>query len=324
MIHESHCKTIGIFPASGGLGGSTYTHLLRKVPSTRVTLISRHPEKVPEEYKENGVTTRQASYESTSEELSAAFTGIDVLFLISYPSHVHDYRVQVHAVAVEAAHAAGVKHIIYSSLAFALPDKSQSMAEVMQAHLATEKQLLQIQSSDSDFSWTSIREGLYHESFPIYTSFWTLENPSDEIIIPHDGSGPGISWAKRDELGEATANLIKQYATSTEDFLDKYRNKIVVLTGPKEWTLAETVKSLSKAVGGDVQIRKVSVDEWVKQEKIMEYFKNEQLARTWATAWEAIKAGEAAYVSPTLGELLGRDPEEFDVTIRTMVKETGR
>lgn len=88
-------KQIGIFPAAGGLGGSTYRHLLQLVPKDRVTLICRHPEKVEEEHKHAGVTVRKATYESTPQELELAFSGLHVLFLVSYPSHVHEYRVKV-------------------------------------------------------------------------------------------------------------------------------------------------------------------------------------------------------------------------------------
>lgn len=88
-------KEIGIFPASGALGGSTYRHLLKLVPNDHVTLINRYPEKVEPEYREAGVRVRKASYESSPQELELAFSGLDVLFLVSYPSHVHDYRVKV-------------------------------------------------------------------------------------------------------------------------------------------------------------------------------------------------------------------------------------
>ena len=86
---------VGVFPASGGLGTSTYTNLLSEVPNSQVTLINRYPEKVPKKYVENGVTVRQASYESSAEELEAAFAGVDVLFLISFPSSVYLYRTKV-------------------------------------------------------------------------------------------------------------------------------------------------------------------------------------------------------------------------------------
>lgn len=88
-------KTIGIFPASGGLGSGTYQHLLKLVPSESIVLINRHPEKVPDAYTSAGVRVRRASYESPPEELEAVFAGVDVLFLISYPSPEYEYRVKV-------------------------------------------------------------------------------------------------------------------------------------------------------------------------------------------------------------------------------------
>lgn len=88
-------KCIGIFPGSGGLGGSTYDYLLKLLPSDHIILINRHPERVPQEHIKNGLRARKASYESSPSDLEAAFAGIEVLFLISYPSHVHEYRKKV-------------------------------------------------------------------------------------------------------------------------------------------------------------------------------------------------------------------------------------
>lgn len=129
-----------------------------------------------------------------------------------------------------------------------------------------------------------------------------------------------MSWVKRDELGEASAKLIAQYATASSPSEFPWVNKKVVLTGPKVWSLNDTVKVLGAAVGKDVRVREVSVEEWLAQPQIIEYFGTEEKARTWATAWEAIRAGEAAYVSKTLEEILGREPESLEVTIQDMVK----
>ncbi|SPJ75338.1 related to NmrA-like family protein [Fusarium torulosum] len=311
---------IGIFPASGALGTSTYTHLLSQVSNDLVTLINRYPEKVPKRYVDNGTTVRQASYESSSEELEAAFAGVDVLFLISYPSHVHQYRTKVQTKALDAAVKAGVKHIFYSSLGFASINKDSTKAEVMGAHLDSEAHLRELADNHSGFSWTSIREGLYSESFPIYTSFLDLKNPPSKILIPHDGSGPGVSWVKRDELGEATAHLIASYTNSPSSF--KYTNQIVTLTGSTSWTLAETIEVLSRAAGKAFQIQEISVDEYVDLPQIKEYFGSEEKARTWATAWEAIRAGETAPVTSTMKEILGREPEPFEKTIEEFAKRT--
>lgn len=86
---------VGIFPASGGLGSSTSNHLTKLVPREDIVLINRYPEKTPSHLTEGGVRVRRASYESSPAELEEAFAGLDVLFLISYPSFVHEYRVKV-------------------------------------------------------------------------------------------------------------------------------------------------------------------------------------------------------------------------------------
>ncbi|KAF3765222.1 NAD(P)-binding protein [Cryphonectria parasitica EP155] len=319
-------KDIGIFPASGGLGGSTYRHLLKLVPNDHVTLICRHPEKVEEEYRQAGVAVRRASYECTPQELEVAFSGLDVLFLVSYPSHVHEYRVKVQLPAIDAARRAGVKHIFYSSLGFAgdassgLPS-SKSQAVVMQAHLSSEKYLSSLAQSDPGFTYTSIREGLYSESYPIYTAFLDPKNAPDgaEVTIPHDGSGPGVTWVKRDELGEGSAKLIAKYCGVGGQFPQQLVNGTVLLSGTTEISLAETVGVLGRAVGKSFKIREVPVDEYVKLPQVVKQFGDEEKARTWATAWVAIRAGETSLATKDLEQLLGRKPEEYEKTIQALL-----
>ena len=67
---------------------------------------------------------------------------------------------------------------------------------------------------------------------------------------------------------------------------------------------------------GRVKIREVSVDEYVELEKVREVFGSEEKARTWATAWEAVRGGETGVVTGMMEEVLGRRPEEFDVVAR--------
>lgn len=227
---------------------------------------------------------------------------------------------QAHKKAITAAQKSGVKHIFYSSLAFAGNYTNDSVAHVMGAHLQTEKFLSEL---DTPLTYTSIREGLYSESFPIYTSWFDLRNPKSEITIPHDGSGPGVAWVKRDELGEASAKLIVDYATSTggnvaEDF--PYVNKIVLLTGPRVVSLKETAEVLGRVSGKDVTIRQISVDEYAKLPHEGKHtYHGVDLAREWTSAWEAIRRGETAVVTPTLGEILKREPEDYETTIRGLL-----
>lgn len=239
-------------------------------------------------------------------------------------------RLQAHKLAIDAAIASGVSHVIYSSLGFGgLPSPNTpptTVAQVMLAHIQTELYLASLHASNPSFNYSVIRQGLYSESFPIYTAVLSLTNPppSGEILIPHDGSGPGISWAKRDELGEATAKILLMAFNDIHDPAFKpFLNTTILLSGPKSYSLAETVSIIGNAIGKDLKIRQVSVQEYADQPQVrasLDYGGGEVWPVLWATAWEGIRRGEAANVTPFLEQLLGRKPEPFEETIRQMAK----
>lgn len=87
---------IGVFPAAGGLGGSTVNHLSKQVPASQLVLIARKPEKLAD-FEREGATVRHADYDQPSS-LETAFDGVDVLMLISYASFELEHRVKVRAV----------------------------------------------------------------------------------------------------------------------------------------------------------------------------------------------------------------------------------
>ncbi|KAE9401471.1 NAD(P)-binding protein [Gymnopus androsaceus JB14] len=310
---------IAIFPASGKLGGSLTKYALKSIPSRDLVLIARYPSKLTG-YLEAGATVRAADYDAP-ETLENAFSKVKTLFLISYPTFQHEHRSTAHKLAIDSARKSGVKHIFYSSLAFG-GNTSHSIAHVMQAHLDTEKYLAELASQDPSFSYTSIREGLYSESFPMYTAFFDLQNPPAEICIPHNGSAPGIAWAKLDELGEASAALLARFSQAPNEF--PYRNQLLLLSGARQWSLEETVQALSRVVGKEVSIREVSVDEYIAQPHVEARLtvKGNKMGREWATVFDALRDGEACVVTPLLEEILGRKPEEFEVTIRAILQNS--
>jgi uncharacterized protein YbjT (DUF2867 family) len=337
-------NNFGIFPASGGLGGSTLKHLLDVIDPANLTAVMRKPQTAPSTVKESAVTIRAADYDNAST-LQNAFDGISTLNLISYASIDHEHRFKVcsrrslledqtntyiwqkltdlsykvHKLAIDAARKSGVSHIFYSSLAFGGDCEPTSVAHVMQAHLDTEKYLAEVAAQDPSFTYTAVRIGIYSESFPIYTACFNPQSPVDEIKIPHNGSAPGIAWAKRDELGEAMAQLIGQYASSPKAF--PHINKTILLSGPRSWSLNETVEVFSKLLQKPIKIQEVSVDEYASQPQVAESltYGGGNMAAIWATAWEAIRKGETAVVTPLLAQLLGREPEAFDKTVADMV-----
>jgi hypothetical protein len=233
----------------------------------------------------------------------------------------YSYSSQRHRAAISAALKSGVKYIFYGSLAFAgAPSNQSSVAHVMAAHLDTEKYLEKLSWAVPGFAYTVIREGLYSESYPLYTSFFDPKNPSDEIKIPHDGGGPGIAWVKREELGEGTAELIRRFVESGNPDGFEYRNSRVLLSGQKTLTLAETVEVLGRISGKPVGIREVSNEEYaaLPENKDGFTYKGVSYAYPWTTAFEAFRRGEGSCVSPLLKELLGREPEDFETTIRSL------
>ena len=196
----------------------------------------------------------------------------------------------------------------------------------MQAHLKTEGYLKSLKSKNTEgpdekpLTFTAIREGIYSESFPMYIGFPDLQDLPEELKIPHDGSGPGIAFAKIDDSGEATANLVKEYLDGATSF--QYKDQIMLLSGPRVWSLAETVRLLGTSKGKEIRLKHVSEEEYVAEPRIRDMLGSHgpgEVPKQWATSFNAVKNGECAVASVELARLLGREPEGFEETVRSMV-----
>ena len=110
-----------------------------------------NPSGATQEIKDSGVEIRRGDYGDPAS-LDQAFAGADKLLIVSHPSMTRELRVQHHKNAIDAAKRAGVKHVYYTSLAFA----SDSVAFLMQAHLDTERYL-----KASGLTYTILTEGIY-------------------------------------------------------------------------------------------------------------------------------------------------------------------
>lgn len=191
----------------------------------------------------------------------------------------------------------------------------------MQAHLRTEAWLKELVSKHSKFTFTVIREGIYSETWPMYTGFFDVKGSDDKVRIPHDGSGPGVAWAAIGDLGEAGAKLVKEFVEDPGD--TRYINKIIVLSGPKSWSLNETAELLGKVAGRPVSIQQVSFDAHAEDARVRaalgSHGPGNNVARDWTTVFEAIRNGETSVVNGELERLLGRQPESFEATVRRML-----
>ncbi len=124
---------IALTGATGQLGHYVLQDLLNTVPASQIVAIARNPAKA-QALSQQGVVVRQADY-SDEAALTAALQGVDKLLLIS-SSEVGQRAVQ-HRNVINAAKAAGVKFIAYTSLLHADTSPLGLAAE----HIETEQML---------------------------------------------------------------------------------------------------------------------------------------------------------------------------------------
>ncbi|MEV1174324.1 NAD(P)H-binding protein [Nonomuraea sp. NPDC049784] len=127
---------------SGALGGSVFDGL-RAVEGLEVVGASSSGD---------GTTYRLADFDRP-ETLEAAFAGVDVLVFVSAGYAEDDVVLARHGAAVRAATAAGVRHVIYTSVA-----GSGERLTYALAHRWTEARL-----AEAPFDVTVLRNGLYAE-----------------------------------------------------------------------------------------------------------------------------------------------------------------
>lgn len=139
--------------ASGQLG-QRVVELLLEAGESDIIATTRTPDKLAA-FAARGVTVRAADFDNT-ESLVAAFSGADRLLLISTDALDRPgRRLQQHQNAVAAAKAAGVKHILYTSLTYAEPDSPILLAG---DHIGTEQAI-----KASGLGYTILRNNMYTE-----------------------------------------------------------------------------------------------------------------------------------------------------------------
>ncbi len=143
---------IAITGAIGQLGQHVIEELLKTVPASQIVAIVRNPAKA-EALRQQGVVVRQADY-TDEAAFTTALNGVDKLLLIS-SSEVGQRAVQ-HQNVINAAKAAGVKFIAYTSLLHA--DKSPLGLHV--EHVETENAL-----AASGVPYALLRNGWYTENY---------------------------------------------------------------------------------------------------------------------------------------------------------------
>lgn len=270
--------------ATGALNGATVDHLLTLVPPADVVVTSREPA-AASRFRDRGLQVRRADY-GDAAGLPAAFAGADQLLLVS-SNDPHADAVTLHRAAIDAAVAAGVGRILYTSHQGAAPDSPFAPAR---DHAATEQLL-----AACGLPWTSLRNGFYAHSLSWLAGPW---RQTGVIEIPVDGP---VSWTARADAAEAAAVILA--AGSGHD-------GPVTLTAPAAPTFTDLAVAATRIVGRPVTVATVGADAWIAGQ--IAAGRPEGMARFTLGMFQAAEAGYFAGTDPLLGRLLGRHPRSAD------------
>ena len=223
--------TYGVTGATGGLGSATVKALLaRGVEPSDVIAIVRHESKA-DELKSLGVTVRVADYDQP-ETLAPAFAGVDKLLLVSGPEV--GKRTRQHTAVVEAAKAAGVGLVAYTSILGADSSPLQLAVE----HRETEKVL-----ADSGLDTVILRNGWYSENYA------QSAGPAVEGGVFYGSAGDAVvAPAARADFGDAAAAAL----------LNAPAGSVYELAGDEHLSYPDIAGVFAKVSGKDVRYQDLS------------------------------------------------------------------
>src|ERR1700693_1248735 len=206
---------IGVTGSTGQLGGRVATRLATLGRPQR--LLARNPARAPQL---PGTEIVQASYED-GPSMRTALSGVQTLFLISGYGQP---RLEQHYSAIDAAIAAGVERIVYTSFLSAAPLATFTHAR---EHYLTEQRI-----RESGCSYTFLRPTFYLDRAPLWFS-------NEEVVRGPAGNGT-ITWVSRDDLAAVAVAVLTTSGHNGASY---------EITGSHALTLTEAAELFSQATG---------------------------------------------------------------------------
>jgi NAD(P)H dehydrogenase (quinone) len=210
--------------ATGHLGRHVVEQLLEKVPAEQITAVVRDEQKAAD-LAARGVRLAVADY-NAPETFDSLFAAGDKVLLIS-GNEFDKGRVRQHQVVIDAARAAGVALLAYTSAPGTLK------AALADDHRATEEVLLA-----SGLPYTLLRNGWYFENY--------TENLAPVLehgaVVQAAGAGR-ISAASRADYAAAAVAVLTG---------EGHENKTYELGGDEPFGFAEYAAELSRQTGKEI------------------------------------------------------------------------
>ncbi len=279
---------IAITGSTGQLGKLVVEKLKEKVSADSIVALARNTQKA----EGFGVEVREADYAKT-ETLNTALKGIDTLLLIS--SSEVGQRAAQHKNVIEAAKAAGVKRIVYTSLLHA----DTSSLSLAGEHRETEAML-----KGAGIPYTILRNGWYTEN---YTG--SIGGAlAGGAFIGSAGNGK-ISSASREDFAEAAVAALTGQG---------HEGKVYELAGDEAYTLSDLAAEISRQTGKDIPYKNLPEADYAAA--LAGFGLPEGIAKAIA-GWDVGVSNGAVYDdSRELSKLIGRPTTPMSKTVGEALK----
>jgi NAD(P)H dehydrogenase (quinone) len=265
---------IAVTGATGEIGGRVAAQLAAR--DTRQRLVVRDPARAP---RLDHVEVVSVPSYGDGAAMRDGLRGIRTLFLVSGREQFD--RLREHFSAIDAAVAAGVERIVYTSFLAAAPDATFTFAR---DHFHTEEHI-----RATGLAYTFLRSSMYLDYVPLFVS-------EDGVIRGPAGNGR-VACVARDDVADVAAAVL----TSTE-----HDGRTYDVTGPVAFTMAEAAVELSRATGRTISYE----DETLEQARASRAGSGAEAweIEGWVTSYAAIAAGEMDVVSDTVRAVAGHEP----------------
>jgi NAD(P)H dehydrogenase (quinone) len=247
-------------------------------------LLARTPAKAPQLPLS---TVAPFSYDDRAAS-TAALQGTRLLLMVSAAEDEH--RLDQHRAFIDAAVAAGVEHVVYTSFFGAAPDATFTLGR---DHWATEEYI-----EASGMTWTFLRDSFYID-------FMNMLVGEDGVIRGPAGDGR-VALVTRADVA-AVASEVLQHP-------DQHRNVTYNLTGPEALTMAEIAEVLSATRGSTVTFHNETLEE--AYESRAKWGAPDWQNDAWVSTYTAIASGEVADVSGDVERVTGQRPRTLAEFLR--------